>query len=151
MNTKLAVKESALFLDRVTPDWYRHIRLNVLDLSNPDVCIVGQVYGLNYMHWLRTLREADAWEYAKMRTAHYAAARGFALDPCVDTDWSDEAWKKLTNLWINEIVMRLKIHSSSILPSGQTKSGNDGHVVTGITRRISVAIIDSLLTRVMRR
>jgi hypothetical protein len=39
------VERGAAFLDGVFPCWYRFIDLDVLNLENPELCILGQLYG----------------------------------------------------------------------------------------------------------
>lgn len=144
MNTKVAVKESANFLDRIAPRWYRHINVERLDLSDPDLCIVGQCFGRNYQHHLRTLRELDAPAYRRLPLGDYSGVRAFALSES-DGKWTVPKWKRLTALWREQIQIRRRLDSSSIPSSGPIRIGKSVPAATGIGQR------SALPNRIYRR
>ena len=52
-----AVKRGVKALDKGRPGWEKEIDLTRLDLSEPNVCMLGQLYG-NYTRGLNALSEA---------------------------------------------------------------------------------------------
>jgi hypothetical protein len=45
LTTREQVATGAAWLDMVHPGWERAVDLGVLDMTNPIVCIIGQVFG----------------------------------------------------------------------------------------------------------
>lgn len=75
------VKEAALLMDRLKPGWYKLVDTKSLDMSDPDNCILSQVFGSYY----------EAFDEEGIdKTAYGYAFRWF------------------TDQWLSEIEQRLK-------------------------------------------
>lgn len=82
----------AALLDRLVPNWWRHIRLRELDVNDGCKCITGQLFG-DYAKGLDRLQldETDARYYGFMQMPEDAPDPGM---------WA------LTQAWKNEIRQR---------------------------------------------
>ena len=50
-----SVQRGAALLDKENPGWERKINLRKLDMADPELCIIGLLYG-NYLVGLRSLK-----------------------------------------------------------------------------------------------
>lgn len=95
------VANGMAWLDVNKPGWERRINLTTFDLTDPCLCVLGQVFG-NY--WgsppVRVLEDLDdAGELALADHAD-AAARGFVnhpshIDPYVDMQALEAEWRRV--------------------------------------------------------
>jgi hypothetical protein len=89
-----AVKRGARLLDQREPGWARKVKLTKLDLSNPCLCVLGQIYG-------------------RFSTGHYAlgfamadhVSHGFTLPDGLWIGGRDD-WARLDVLWRDAIRQR---------------------------------------------
>lgn len=101
MNLAKRVKRGAKYLDKNSPGWEQELDLDILELSNPSVCILGQALGGFYSG----MRELGLSE-------HKAEKLGFSLKS-EDFDglreWGDEdqLWSMLTEEWVRLVDNRL--------------------------------------------
>jgi hypothetical protein len=80
-------------LDAENPTWYRITDLDTLDMSDPDFCVLGQVYG-DYCDGLLKLN----------LTAFGARVRNYGFDMLSGTP--DEDFTLLTQAWREQILLR---------------------------------------------
>lgn len=88
-----AVARGAALLDARNPGWYLRLNPKFLLLSDPERCVLGQLYGW-YSVGLTTLA----------LTAHdnEATHHGF----CITNDDDEPGWRELERLWRREIRQR---------------------------------------------
>jgi hypothetical protein len=93
------VTAGAEFLDRVEPGWARRIDLDVLDLVDCDVCVIGQLAGVEAERGVAALVGHD------VNGERWPTALGFHIDVASpdDDDWD---WALLTDAWKRAITAR---------------------------------------------
>jgi hypothetical protein len=72
------VARGAAFLDEKAPGWEKRINTQILDVADPAVCVVGQIYG----GWERGLRKMELNESPYVFTFNH----GFQ-DPSDTAEW----------------------------------------------------------------
>jgi hypothetical protein len=100
------VTRGAEALDRVLPSWYRLVNTELLDLENPALCILGQLFpDRGFVQAVREVVSVDLDNtpvIAALGTDH-----GFDLiTPYTDEHGFDD-YQVLTELWVTEINIRL--------------------------------------------
>ena len=94
------VRRSVLLLDRDRPGWYKKINLGKLDMSDCNVCVLGQLLGARRKRllWEDLLALANLTELG-------ACQRGFnigdELTATLDVDYTD-----LEQAWLSQIEKR---------------------------------------------
>ena len=120
-----AVKRGAALLDKANPDWWKprrknSIKLTELDLSNCNLCVLGQLYAngeVGYFRGLRILRQlADEGKLRLPKTylSYVVKRHGLTYDNRLvgdeffgfDRKLGDYDWADLTRAWTAEIRSR---------------------------------------------
>lgn len=103
---RAAIRAGMAFLDAMRPQWRRRIDLEKLDLSEPDCCVLGEVYGDYFKGRDRLLNgSVPTDEYGDDELldddtrSRVLNARAQALGFYADRD---EDYPRLTRLWREE-------------------------------------------------
>jgi hypothetical protein len=90
------VAAGAAWLDIQRPEWLPGIDLGRLDLSNPCLCVLGQVFaaavdGTEFRDY------GDGYSYAVNQLEAPESAGGFTINPITGESFADldEAWREL--------------------------------------------------------
>jgi len=103
MSVKERVAKGAALLDRVEPDWYKHIDRSKLQMDNCITCVLGQCFSLKSISaYENTLRDRLGINSFGTREAdhgfnQYLPPRGLG-----------DTYHNLTDAWIEEINKRFE-------------------------------------------
>lgn len=100
---QIRVERGAVWLDAIYPEWWTHLDLGTLQLSNCCRCVLGQVF--------RTDEDDNGYDLIADNlgvTLGWIIGRGFALDPT-----SNKSWNDLDDAWIAEIKRRWESGASA--------------------------------------
>lgn len=112
-NKKLTVKElvkrvekGIKWLNKHKKGWYKDIDLNILDLSQEDVCVVGQLYESFWKGKISTLRyiSYDFKTLSNGMTTKEGEKCGFFLEDAYARVDGQTGYDTLTRIWWLEIV-----------------------------------------------
>jgi len=85
----------AAYFDALQPGWFEDVNLDILDMSQADACVSGQVFGVEIYRWLDR-HPADV-------------AFGLVLaEGENDHDARDEGYGPLTEAWREQIEQRIQ-------------------------------------------
>src|SRR5262245_51450155 len=98
-----AARKGARFLDKRVPGWFRKIRTRELDLSDPNVCILGQCFN-GFSEGLAALLGEATWDTVD-RDNKFAVSHGFEV---MSEDVYDGAYERLGLAWLPLIKERRK-------------------------------------------
>lgn len=73
-----AVACGVTFLDDIMPDWRAKVDLEILDLSDPQVCILGQVFNSD-------TQEVSPWTRGTWALADWLAENSYVEDEMTDS------------------------------------------------------------------
>jgi len=84
------VRRGAVLLDKQNSGWEENVRVDILNMSCADNCVLGQLYG-NYFTGSVQLR---------LHGSRATRTHGFSLL------WRNGSWEKLREIWTTEITER---------------------------------------------
>ncbi|WP_431881785.1 hypothetical protein [Micromonospora chalcea] len=93
----------ARLMDQHDPQWYHGVDLALLDIDDPDLCVIGQTEGDFYDSSL------VPWALGTVRVERWAVSHGFRSEPSLgeEDDPEDPGDKaELEKAWHHEITMR---------------------------------------------
>lgn len=106
-----SVKRGAALMDENDPRWFEKINLESLDMKNPCLCVLGQVYGRygsglkeilsdgEYADWISLASEGSDTNLISKPEFY-----GFCFDRDFESlDYILDRYRKLDNLWTQEI------------------------------------------------
>ena len=71
LHTPKTVKESAVYLDRLMPDWHMKINITFLDIGSFKDCILGQLYDGKFINGILAFYGVDAYPGFTFRDDDY--------------------------------------------------------------------------------
>ena len=95
----MSVEDGAKLLDSVDPDWYKKVKITTLDMSNGNVCVLGQLYDDYYEGLLKIIPHKGS--STESSVDRFATKYGFQLESA-----DDPAYPELTGQWKEEIRKR---------------------------------------------
>ena len=96
MTMEKRVLNGAKFLDKKFPNWAKEVVIKYLDMSDASHCMLGQ---------LEDIHEEIRNSYL---TIEYPSVKGFNLSEGEYNDDKLKLFRKLRNLWIDQIRLRRK-------------------------------------------
>jgi hypothetical protein len=100
------VTEGVLWLDEKAPGWAERVDLSLLDMKDPQRCIIGQVFRGESFGYALASRGVRAWGFS-LGFDRRDSEPSWVLFPFLNR-WWPRGWEGLTRLWRAEITQRLE-------------------------------------------
>lgn len=85
------VAKGAAWLDERCSDWINRIDLEILDISRPALCVLGQSFGLNPSNWHIFMNMHDMGQYDECCLG-FESRHALSGDEAVEYEYLNEAW-----------------------------------------------------------